>query len=93
MSKKYLYDKKCLFKYFIGYISETSALPIPLCIKLPQMNGYVKYFDSNNKYMNLLVHNKELLKKYNAIWYKISNLLKKSLIVNHCIMINTLKLK
>ena len=93
MSKKYLYDKKCLFKYCIGYISETSALPIPLCIKLPQMNGYVKYFDSKNKYMNLLVHNKELLKKYNAIWYKISNLLKKSLIVNHCIMINTLKLK
>ena len=63
MSKKYLYDKKCLFKYCIGYISETSALPIPLCIKLPQMNGYVKYFDSKNKYMNLLVHNKELLKK------------------------------
>ena len=93
MSKKYLYDKKCLFKYCIGYISETSALPIPLCIKLPQMNGYVKYFDSKNKYMNLSVHNKELLKKYNAIWYKISNLLKKSLIVNHCIMINTLKLK
>ena len=93
MSKKYLYDKKCLFKYCIGYISETSALPIPLCIKLPQMNGYVKYFDSKNKYMNLLVHNKELLKKYNAIWYKISNLLKKSLMVNHCIMINTLKLK
>ena len=41
------------------------------------MNGYVKYFDSNNKYMKLLVHDKELLKKYNAIWDEISNLLKK----------------
>ena len=41
------------------------------------MNGYVKYFDSNNKYINLLVHDKELLKKYNEIWDKISNLLKK----------------
>ena len=45
--------------------------------KLPQMNGYVKYFDSNNKYLNFLVHDKESLKKYNAIWDKISNVLKK----------------
>ena len=42
------------------------------------MNGYTKYFDKNNKYMNLLAHDKKLLKKYN---------------VNHCIMINKLKLK
>ena len=40
------------------------------------MNGYVKYFN-HNKSVNLLVHNKELLKKYNEIWDKISNLLKK----------------
>ena len=39
------------------------------------MNGYVK--DFNHKSVNLLVHNKELLKKYNEIWDKISNLLKK----------------
>ena len=43
------------------------------------MNGYVKYFDSN-KCMNLLVHYKELLTKYNEIWDKISNLLKKGFI-------------
>ena len=36
------------------------------------MNGYVKYFDSNNKYMNILVRHEELLKKYNKIWDKIS---------------------
>ena len=29
------------------------------------MNGYVKYFVNRNKCINLLVHNKELLKKYN----------------------------
>ena len=57
------------------------------------MNGYVKYFDSNNKYMKLLVHDKELLKKYNAIWDKISNLLKNILILNQCVMVNKLKLK
>ena len=50
------------FEYFIGYISETNALPIPLCIKLPQMNGHAKYFDSNNNCTNLLVHNKELIR-------------------------------
>ena len=56
------------------------------------MSECVKYFDSNIKYMNFLVHDEELLKKYKAIWGKISNLLKK-LIVSQCIMINTLKLK
>ena len=40
------------------------------------MNGYVKYFNDNTC-MNLLVHDKELLKKYNVVWDKISNLLKK----------------
>ena len=53
--KKDSYGKKGSFKFFIGYINKTDALPIPLCIKLPQMNEYVKYFDSNNKCMNLLV--------------------------------------
>ena len=46
LSKKDSYGKKGSFKYFIGYISETEALPVPLCIKLPQKNGYVKFFSS-----------------------------------------------
>ena len=82
MSKKDLYRKKGLFKYFIGYISENNAFSISLCIKLSQMNRSAKYFDSKMNYMNVLVHNKELLKKYNAIWNKISNLLKKGLIMS-----------
>ena len=57
------------------------------------MNEYVEYFHNNNKYMNHFVHDKKWLKNYNDIWNKISNLLKKGLIVNQCIMINTLKLK
>ena len=40
------------------------------------MNGYDKYFNDKN-YLNLLVHNKELLKKYNSIQDKISNVLRK----------------
>ena len=31
--------------------------------KLPQMNAFVKYFDKNNKCMNLLVPDEELLRK------------------------------
>ena len=43
--------------------------------------------------MNLLVHDKELLKEYNEMWDKISNLLKKGLRKNQCMIIYTLKLK
>ena len=77
LSSKHSYDNKVSFKYFIGYIHTGNVFPVPFCIKLPQRNGYVKYFDNNNKYMNLLVHDKKYLKKYNEIWDKISNLLKK----------------
>ena len=82
MSKKDLYRKKGLSKYFIGYISENNAFSISLYIKLSQMNRSAKYFDSKTNYMNVSVHNKELLKKYNAIWNKINNLLKKGLIMS-----------
>ena len=71
---KYLYGKKGTFKYFIGYITNDIK---SVFIKLPQMNGYVKYSDRKKKYMNFLVHDKELLNKYNAIWDTISNLLEK----------------
>ena len=40
---------------------------MPLCIKRPQMYEYIKYFDNNNKYINLLVHDIKLLNKYNEI--------------------------
>ena len=75
LSSKHSYGNRDSFKYFIGYIDIGNILPAPLCIKLPQMNGYTKYFDNNNKYMNLLVHDKKLLKPYNEIWHKISSIL------------------
>ena len=91
LNRKNSYDKRGAFKYFIGYISNTSI--IPLYIKHTQMNTYTKYFDRNSKYMSSLVHDKEILKdtmKYGII---LENHLKKNLIVKQCIMINTLKLK
>ena len=35
------------FKYFIGY--QENEIFKPLCIILPQMNGYIKYFDNGGK--------------------------------------------
>ena len=40
------------------------------------MNALAKYF-KRNRYINVLVYDKELLKIYNAIWNKINSLLKK----------------
>ena len=65
--------KKGLFKYFIGYVINYIKL---LCMTLSQMDEYVKYFN-DNKCMNLLVHDKEFPKIFNAVWDKISILLKK----------------
>ena len=69
LPEKDSYGKKGSFKYFIEYINEADAFPVPLCIKRPQMNGYIKYFDNNNKCINLLVHDKELLK--NIVKYRV----------------------
>ena len=62
--------KKNSLKYFIGY---NNAIR-PLCIKLPQMIGCVKHVDSN-KTMSFKVSDNKLLKKYNKILEKISNLM------------------
>ena len=45
-----------------------------LCIKLLQMIGYVRCFDSN-KTMSFKVNDNELLKKYNKKWERVSNLM------------------
>ena len=47
LSRKDLHGEKGLFKSFIRYLSEINAFPMPLCIKIPQMNGYANCFDSN----------------------------------------------
>ena len=72
VSIKESYDKKNSLKYFIGYNNDNAIRP--LCIKLPQMIGYVKNFDSNKK-ISFRVDDNKLLKKYNKIWEKNSNLM------------------
>ena len=72
VSKKESYGTKNSLKYFIGY--NDGDVIRPLCIILPQMIGYVQHFDSN-KTMPFKVSDNKLIKKYNKIWEKISNLL------------------
>ena len=72
VSKKESYGKTNSLKYFIGYNDDDVIRP--LCIKLPQMIGYVKCFDSN-KTMSFKVSDDKLLKKYSKILEKISNLM------------------
>ena len=68
VSDKALHCEKGAFEYFIRYKSDIGI--VPLCVKLPQINGYVKYFDNNNEYMNLFINDKGLLEKCNSIWDK-----------------------
>ena len=48
----------------------------PLCIFLPKMSAYRKDFDKT-KYMYFLIKDEKLLEKYNEIWKKVSNIIKK----------------
>ena len=45
VSKKEPYGTKNSFKYFIGY--NDNDIIRPLCIRLPQMTGYVRKFNEN----------------------------------------------
>ena len=57
------------FKYFIGY--KKDEIIRPLCIILPQMNGYIKYFENSSKNMSFLIKDDDVLYKYNEIWDKV----------------------
>ena len=45
----------------------------PLCIILPQINVYIKYFENGGKNMSFLIKNSEVLEKYEDIWNAIKN--------------------
>ena len=54
------------FKYFIGY--QEGGIVKPLCIILPQMSGYIKYFENGGKNMSFLIKDDEVWDKYDKIW-------------------------
>ena len=59
------------FKYFIG--DQEGEIVKPLCIILPQMNGYIKYFENGGKNMSFLIKDDEVWEKYEQIWDVIKN--------------------
>ena len=60
LSNKKSYGNEDSFQTFTAFRHKGNAFPALLCIKISQMKGCSKYFDKNNKHMNLLVH----VKKY-----------------------------
>ena len=62
-------------KYFIGYLHDISESVTPLCINLPQMSGYIKYFENGGKNMSFKTEDESVYVKYNQVWNRIKELL------------------
>ena len=59
------------FEYFIGY--QEGEIVKSLCVILPQMSGYIKYFEKGGKNMSFLIKDDEVWEKYEQIWDVIKN--------------------
>ena len=68
ISDKFEHSDKS-FKYFIGYKDDNIIRP--LCIILPKMSGYIKYFNNGGKNMSSMIKNNSVLIKYHEIWNRI----------------------
>ena len=61
------------FKYFIGY--KEGEIIKPLRMILPQMTGYIKYFENGEKSMPFVIKDDDVLDKYKEIWDRIKETL------------------
>ena len=68
------------YKHICGYLNNDTIRP--LCVILPQMDGYIKYFDDGGKNMSFVTGDEKIYEKYNEIWEVIRNLLKIDFTVN-----------
>ena len=71
------------YTYFCGYLNNDTTgsnsserIIKPLCVILPQMNGYIKYFGDDGKNMSFLTNDEKVYEKYNEIWNVVKGLLK-----------------
>ena len=62
------------YKYLCGYLNNDVIQS--LCVILPQMSGYIKYFDDGGKNMSFVTDDEEVYEKYNEIWEVVRKLLK-----------------
>ena len=65
VSDKFKYNNES-FKHLIGY--QKGEIVIPLCIILPQMCEYIKYFENGGKNMSFLIKDDEVWDKYDKMW-------------------------
>ena len=68
------------YKFFCGYLNHISIKP--LCVILPQVDGYIKYFDDCGKNMSFITDDEKIYEKYNKIWEVIRKLLKVNFVVS-----------
>ena len=68
------------FKYFISY--QKGEIPKSLCIILPQMSRYIKYFENGGKSVSFSIKDGELSDKYDENWYVIKDKLGLNSIAN-----------
>ena len=62
------------YKYLCGYLNNDFIQP--LCVILPQMSEYIKYFDDGGKNMSFVTDHEEVYEKYNEMWEVVRKLLK-----------------
>ena len=62
------------YKCFCIYLNNNAINT--LCVILPQVDGYIKYFNDGGKNMSFATDDEKISEKYNKIWEVIRNLLK-----------------
>ena len=62
------------YKHICGYLNNDTIQP--LCVILPQMDGYIKYFDDGGKNMSFVTDDEKIYERYNKIWEVVRNFLK-----------------
>ena len=67
-------------KYYVGYFKD--ELVRPSCVAMPQMSGYIKYFEDGGNKMSFVSDDKDVHEKYGAIWAEVGKLLKFKFSVN-----------
>ena len=68
------------YKHICGHLNNDTIQP--LRVILPQMDGYIKYFDDGGKNMSFVTDDEKFYKKYNEIWEVVRKLLKIDFTVN-----------
>ena len=62
------------YKYFIVYSHDDGAIR-PLCVILPEISGYIKYFNNGGKNASFKIEDESVYLKYPGTWNKVKSIL------------------